>query len=156
MEYLLKKRLFNLENKFVIKNEGIIKYYTKLDRNNNQKELYISNVDGEKVIKIVGIESGNTSEFKSYLYGRMVLKTVMRNEVYKQISFRSIYGDEYEVVEHKGSIEFNNYIIRKNGLRVAKAFRKPLAPMDEYIIDIIEAENQALILAIAIIVDECF
>lgn len=156
MEYLLKKRLFNIENKFEIKNDGISKYTTKIDRNGEQKELYISNAHSGEVIKIVGIQSDNTSEFKIYLYGRMVLKAMMQNEVYKQISFRSIYGDEYEVVEHKGSIEFNNYIIRKNGLRVAKAFRKPLAQMDEYVIDILEAENQALILAIAIIVDECF
>lgn len=155
MDYLLKKGLFDFEDKFEIKNDEITKYTTKLDRKDEQKELCISNAHGENVIKIAGIESDNTSEFKIYLYGRMVLKTVMQKDICKQICFRSIYGDEYEVVAHKGSIELNNYIIRKNGLRVAKAFRKPLAQMNEYMIDILEAENQVLILAIAIVVDEC-
>ncbi|GAA0181832.1 hypothetical protein SH2C18_43070 [Clostridium sediminicola] len=155
MQYLMKKKLFDLESEFKIKCDGISKYNTKLVSSNGQKELHISNIHFEEIIKIVASELEKAKEFKICLYGRMILKVNMKDYVNKQILFRSMYGDEYDVIEHKGNLEHNNYIIRKNGLRIAKSFRKPLAQIDEYAIDILEVENQALILAIAIVVDEC-
>lgn len=153
MEYLLRKKLFNSENEFEIKCEENTKYIVS---SVNKDEIHISSAESGKVIQITNIKSVTGREFKISLYGRMVLKAVCEDKADKQITFRSMYGDEYEVSDHKGNIELNCYIIRKNGLRVAKAFRKPLSNMNEYSIDIIEAENQALILAISIVMDECF
>jgi hypothetical protein len=86
----------------------------------------------------------------------MVLKINIEGSEEKKINLRSIYGEEYEVVAHKGTIENSSFIIRKNGLRVAKAFRNSLENMEDYHIDIIDAENQVFILAIAIVVGECY
>ena len=86
----------------------------------------------------------------------MVLKINVEISEQKRINLRSIYGEEYEVVAHKGTIENSSFIIRKNGLRIAKAFRNTLEPMKDYHIDIIDAENQVFVLAIAMVVSECF
>lgn len=156
MEYLLRKNLFNSKDVFGIKYKQDIKYSVSSVNKDGKKELYISNVEKEKIVQITSVKSVTGIEFKISLYGRMVLKAVCEDKADKEITFRSMYGDEYEVSNHKGSIGLNCYIIRKNRLRVAKAFRKPLSNINEYSIDIIEAENQALILAISIVIDEYF
>ncbi|SHH29645.1 hypothetical protein [Clostridium grantii] len=152
MEYKLKKELFSIESLYEVNSEDNTKYTVKAINDENIKEIRISSVESGEVARINELDG----LFKIYLYGRMVLKINVEISEEKRINLRSIYGEEYEVVAHKGTIENSSFIIRKNGLRIAKAFRNSLEPMKDYHIDIIDAENQVFVLAIAMVVSECY
>lgn len=59
-------------------------------------------------------------------------------------------ANTYEVV---GNLFRYDYVLNKNGKKIAKVSKKILAFSDSYGIDILEEENHQLILAIAIVID---
>jgi hypothetical protein len=152
MEYNLRKGLFSMNLGYEIKSEGNLKYKIIATNNETVKQISIYSLESGEVARVNEIEG----LYKIYLYGRMVLKINIEGSEEKKINLRSIYGEEYEVVAHKGTIKNSSFIIRKNGLRVGKAFTNSLENINDYHMDIIDAENQVFILAIAIVVAECY
>lgn len=152
MRYQINQKILSFGDNFVIKDEyGAEKYHVKgkvfalgdklriYDENGFEK-VYIE----QKLFKLM-------PEYSVYIEGQYAAKIKKEFTFFKpRFQIESING-EYSI---DGDFFGYDFRINKNGKVIASVSKKFFAFRDSYGVDIADNENQALILALVIIIDQ--
>ncbi len=152
MKYIVKEKIFNIGNKFQIKDDqGVPRFEVVGKVFTIGKKLNIYDMIGTNVAYIEQKIFRFLPEYNIYLNNQLGATIKQKLSFLKQrFSIESDFGD-FDV---EGDIFAYNFSIYKNGREVARVNKKWISFSDTYMVDIDNDENQAFILSIVIVLDQ--
>lgn len=152
MKFVVRQRIFSLGDSFTIKDENENERYMVQGRIFSfGDKLTISDMEGNEVAYIEQQLFRFLPEYDIYLDGTNAAK------VKKQFTF---FSQKFDIESSTGSYTVDgdfwglDFTVYKDGYPAAYVSKKFFSWSDTYGVDIVEGENEALILAIVIVIDE--
>ncbi|HLS52898.1 MAG TPA: LURP-one-related family protein [Tissierellaceae bacterium] len=154
MRYLVRQKIFAFSDRFTIKDENQLPRYQvvgKLLTLGNKLDLY--DMDGNHLIYIEQKLFRFLPEYLIYKEGTVLARIKKEFTFFKpRFSIESQYGD----FTLDGNILAHDFNILKNGRIVAWISKRWFSFADTYTVDIVDEEDHAFILSLAIVIDQVF
>ncbi|TCK92348.1 uncharacterized protein YxjI [Natranaerovirga hydrolytica] len=153
MKYLIREKIFALTNDFTIKDENESPCYEVQSKFLTiGKKLHFRDMSGTELLYIEQQLFKFLPEYFIYDYKKNLLGKVKKklSFITAQFDITSSYGN-YQM---EGDLFRYNFVVRKNGLEVARVSKKFFSFTDHYGVDVADNEDQTFMLALIIVIDQ--
>ncbi|GFN35251.1 LURP-one-related/scramblase family protein [Tepidimicrobium xylanilyticum] len=154
MRYIIRERIFSIADKFNIEDENGNPQYEVVGKIFSLgNKLYIYDLNGIELIYIEQQVFRLLPEYFIYKEGSLVAKVKQQLTFFKpKFHIESSYGS----FTIDGDIFHYSFNILKNGSPIAWINKKWISFSDTYSVEILDDEDQPLILALVIVLDQVF